>query len=46
VPSAKRFLSNWDAKAPAYVKENPTAETFIPLARQWFQRFADNDRDP
>jgi hypothetical protein len=45
-PSAKRFLADWDAKAAAYIKQNPTAETFIPLARQWFQRFADNDWDP
>jgi len=44
--AAQKFLADWDAKAPAYIKQNPTAAKFLPTARDLFQRFALNDWTP
>jgi len=44
--AAQKFLANWDARAPGYIRQNPTAATFLPLARDLFQRFALDDWDP
>jgi hypothetical protein len=44
--AAQKFLADWDAQAPAYLRQSPTAKKFLPLARELFKRFALNDWDP